>query len=80
MKSIKPLLKGNIKFIAKEVKVDVSLIRYADVIWIQTNAISHASYYVVVTKARKLGKPIRYFTNASATKCVEQIVENDRKR
>ena len=79
VKSLKPLLKGDIKFIAKEMKIDVSLVRYADVIWIQTNAIPHRSYYSIVNTARKLGKPIRYFTNASAAKCADQIVENDKR-
>ena len=78
VKALKPLLKGDIKFIAREMKIDVSLVRYADVIWIQSNAIPHRSYYSIVNTARKLGKPIRYFTNASAVKCAEQIVENDK--
>ena len=79
LKSMKPLFKGDIKFIAKEMKIDVSLVRYADVIWVQSNAIPHRSYYSIVNTARKLGKPIRYFTNASAVKCAEQIVENDKR-
>ena len=79
VKALKPLLKGDIKFIAREMKIDVSLVRYADVIWIQSNAIPHRSYYSIVNTARKLGKPIRYFTNASAAKCAEQIVENDKR-
>ena len=77
VKILKPLFKGDIKFIAKEMKIDVSLVRYADVIWIQTNAIPHRSYYSIVNTARKLNKPIRYFTYASAMKCAEQIVLND---
>ena len=68
-KSSEARLKGDIKFIAKRMKIDVSLVRYADVIWIQSNAIPHRSYYSIVNTARKLGKPIRYFTNASAAKC-----------
>ena len=77
VKILKPLFKGDIKFIAKEMKIDASLVRYADVIWIQTNAIPHRSYYSIVNTARKLNKPIRYFTYASAMKCAEQIVLND---
>lgn len=79
VKSLKPLFKGNIKFIAKEMKIDVSHIRHADVIWVQTNAISHASFYSIANAARKLRIGIRYFTNASSKKCAEQIVENDKK-
>lgn len=79
VKALKPMLKGDIKFIAKEMKIDVSLVRYADVVWIQTNAIPHRSYNNIVNTARKLGKPIRYFANASAAKCAEQIVESDKR-
>lgn len=79
VKVLKPMFKGDIKFIVKEMKIDVSLVKYADVIWIQCNAIPHRSYYSIVNTARKLGKPIRYFTYASATKCAEQIVENDKR-
>ena len=77
VKAIKPLLKGDIKFIPREMKIDVSLVRYADVIWIQTNAIPHRSYYSIVDTARKYHKPIRYFKFASASKCAEQILENE---
>lgn len=79
VKALKPLLKGDIKFIPREMKIDVSLVRYVDVIWVQTNAIPHRSYYSIVNTARKYGKPIRYFTNASAGKAAEQIVENDKR-
>lgn len=78
VKALKPMLNGDIKFIAKEMKIDVSLVRYAETIWIQTNAIPHRSYNSIVNTARKLGKPIRYFTNPSAVKCAEQIVNNDK--
>ena len=77
VKAIKPLLKGDIKFVPREMKIDVSLVRYADVIWIQTNALPHRSYYSIVDTARKYHKPIRYFTFASASKCAEQIVKNE---
>ena len=79
VKALKPPLKGDIKFIAREMKIDVSLVRYADAIWIQSNAIPHRSYYSIVNTARKLGKPIRYVTNASAVKCAKQIAENDKR-
>ena len=61
VKSLKPLLMGDIKFIAKEMKIDVSLVRYADVVWIQTNAIPHRSYYSIVNTARKMDKAYKIF-------------------
>jgi cell division protein FtsB len=77
VKAIRPLLKGDIKFVPREMKIDVSLVKNADVIWIQTNAIPHRSYYSIVDTARKYRKPIRYFTFASASKCANQVVCND---
>lgn len=77
VKSLKPMVKGEIKFVAREAKIDASLVRNADVIWIQTNALPHRSFYSIANIARKLRKPIRYFTNASAVKCFKQMVEND---
>ena len=77
-KAIKPMLTGNVRFISKELTFDTSIIRHAEVIWVQTNAISHTQYYRVVDTARQYKKPVRYFTNASAEKCAIQMVENDR--
>ena len=76
-KAVKPLLTGNVRFISRDLIFDTSIIRHADVIWIQTNAISHKQYYRIVDTARQHSKPIRYFTYASASKCAEQVAEND---
>ena len=76
-KAIKPMLTGNVRFISKELTFDTAIIRHAEVIWVQTNAMSHTQYYRVVDTARMYKKPVRYFTNASAGKCALQVVEND---
>lgn len=36
-------------------------------------------YYKIIDIVRKYNKPIRYFAYASATKCAEQVVAEDRK-
>ena len=79
VKALKPMLKGKIRFVSKELVFDISIIRSAEVIWIQTNAIPHKAYNRIVDAARKHSKPVRYFMYASAAKCAEQIAENDRK-
>ena len=76
-KAIKPMLTGNVRFISKELTFDTTIIRHAEVIWVQTNAMSHTQYYRVVDTARLYKKPVRYFTNASAEKCAIQVLEND---
>lgn len=53
------------------------IIKRADVVWIQTNCIGHKSYYNIIDLARKYGCKVRYFAYASATKCAEQVVEQE---
>lgn len=78
VKAIKPMLKGNVRFVAKElVNFDLSLIRSAEVVWVQSNAIPHKTYYRIVDAVRKYGRPLRYFAYASAAKCAEQAAEFD---
>ena len=77
-KGIKDLLTGNIRFIDKDLVFDTALVRHADVIWIQPNALGHNMYYRIVDTARQYGKPVRYFTYASWKKCAEQVAEGDK--
>lgn len=76
-KAIRQLLTGKIRFIDKDKSFDSGIIRYADIIWIQTNALSHSMFYTVIDEARKLNKPIRYFLFSGAVKCAIQIMEED---
>ena len=71
-KAIHPMLPG-VRFFDREMLPDVNAIRGADVIWIQSNAISHKFYYRVIDTARKENIPVRYFGFASARKCAEQL-------
>ena len=77
LKAIRPMLTGNIRFVDKDLVFNVNLVRNADVIWIQPNAMSHSQYYRVVDAARQHGKPVRYFTYASAAKGAIQLMEAD---
>lgn len=79
LKAIKPMLTGNVRFIDKDLIFDTGIIRHADIIWIQTNALSHSQYGRITDTARIFKKPIRYFSNASATICAEQLMKEDRK-
>lgn len=54
------------------------IIRKADVVWIQTNAIAHKSFYGIIDLCRRYNKKVRYFKYASAAKCAEQVVEDER--
>ncbi len=77
-KVIKPLLRGSVRFIDKDLYTfDPAIIRSADVVWIQPNAMSHTQYYRVLDIARQYKKPVRYFTHASAYKGAVQVMDND---
>lgn len=75
-KEIKPKL-PDVRFIHREMVPNTDMIRRADVVWIQTNALSHSFYYKIIDEARKHGIPVRYFAYASAVKCAEQLVNED---
>jgi hypothetical protein len=72
------MLKGSIRFIDRGYTFDTAIIRGAEVLWIQPNAIPHKMYYRIIDQARRLKKPVRYFTNASAALCAQQVAEGDR--
>jgi len=78
LKQLRPLLKGNVRFIDKDVKAfDKIIVRNSDTIWLQVNAMSHTQFYRVVDTARFYGKQIRYFTYVSAVKDAIQVMEAD---
>lgn len=75
-REIKPKLPG-VRFVDRDMLPNLEMIRRADVVWIQSNALSHAFYYRIIDEVRKYNIPLRYFSYASATKCAEQIVRED---
>lgn len=72
IKAIKRYL-TNAKFFAEGNLPSLDIIRNADEIWIQTNAISHSFYGKVKDTAIVNGIPINYFKFAGIQKCLEQI-------
>ena len=80
IKAIKPLLTGCIRFIDKNKGFDNAIIRHADIVWIQPNALSHSQYYTIIDAVRQLKKPVRYFTYASALKCARQLCLADQEK
>ena len=76
LKEIRQKLTGNISFYEDKV-FDQRIIQNADVIWIQTNAISHSMYYRIIDQARMYDKQVKYFTKASAINGAVQIMKED---
>lgn len=77
-REIKPKL-PNIRFVDRTMAPNANLIRNADVIWIQPNALCHPHFYKIVDESKKYNIPIRYFSYSSPIKCAEQLVDEDRK-
>lgn len=73
IKSLKEQL-VNAKFYKNNDLHSLDVIRNADEIWIQPNAISHSFYTKIMDTARTSGVPVRYFSYAGAKKCLKQIV------
>lgn len=78
LKAIKPLL-PNIVFVNRGQNPNAELIRAADAVWIQANALSHKNYYKIINTVRTNRIPVRYFGYASARKCAEQLALEDMK-
>ena len=62
-------------FINYEKNFSVDLVKNADVIWIQSNAIKHSFYNKVINTARKCGVTCKYFQYAGVQKCAKQVVQ-----
>ncbi len=77
LKAIRPMLSGNIRFIDKDINFNVNIIRNTEIVWIQTNALSHSQYNRIVDAARLYKKTVRYFTYASASKGALQVLKAD---
>ena len=75
-REIKPKLSG-VTFVDRHRLPDKNLIRNADVVWLQSNAMNHGTYYRIIDEVRKYNIPVMYFSHASAQKCAEQLALAD---
>ena len=79
LKAIRPLL-PDVKFVdTANYGFDPEIVRNSDVVWIQTNCISHSQYGNILRLTRQNGIQLRYFAYASAKECARQLVLEDRK-
>ena len=66
-----------VKIIEPNENPNINLIRNADAIWMQTNAMPHSYYGKIMDIARQRKIPIKYFTYGSAELCARQLAEYD---
>lgn len=77
LKVIKPML-PDVKFVdAAQYAFNQDIIKNADVVWVQSNCLSHAQFANIIGKVRLYGVQLRYFGYSSAEKCAEQLVTED---
>ena len=69
----------DIRFIDRDMLPNPDLIRRADVVWIQTNALAHKYFYRIIEEVRKNNISLRYFSYAGVSKCAEQLAREDMK-
>jgi len=78
-KAIRPLLL-NARFIDRNTQPNRDVIKKADVVWIQVNALGHKHYTNIMDTARAHDVAIRYFSYSSAEKCARQVAQEDMER
>ncbi len=72
MKALLP----DIAYFSAEVIPNKDILRNADVVWVQTQYISHAAFYRIVS-ALGQNTQLRYFSSKSARSCAEQIATSE---
>ena len=70
----------DVVFISPDTLPNTDIIRGADEVWIQTNCISHSSYYKIMGVLREMDKQVRYFIYSGVGKCSEQMVKAFKER
>ncbi|MGN1136328.1 MAG: hypothetical protein ACI4SF_08930, partial [Oscillospiraceae bacterium] len=78
LRAFRPLIK-NVRIIDPYTNPDINLIRNADVVWMQTNAMPHSFYNKIMDIVRLRKIPVKYFAYASAEKCARQLAADDMK-
>lgn len=73
MKALLP----DVAYFSAEVIPNKDILRNADVVWVQTQYISHAAFYRIVS-ALGQNTQLRYFSSKSARSCAEQLVYAER--
>lgn len=78
LRAFRPLIK-NVRIIDPYTNPDINLIRNADVVWMQTNAMPHSFYNKIMDIVRLRKIPVKYFAYSSAEKCARQLAADDMK-
>lgn len=74
---LKNKLKGEIRYVSADLIFDKDIVKNCEMLWIQTNVMSHNCFDRIKDASIKHGVPIRYFTYNGSKLCAKQLREND---
>ena len=72
VKAIRPLL-NNVRYLSPSEQPNPGVILNSEVVWLQTNAMGHSSFYKIIDLIRRNDIKVCYFKYAGAEKCAEQL-------
>ena len=79
LKAIRPML-PDVRFVnVDNYAFNPEIVRNADVVWLQTNHISHTQYGNILRITRPYDIQLRYFDQGGAEKCAQQLAAEDMK-
>lgn len=65
------------RFYDRDTLRNPNMLKQADVVWLQTNAMPHSLFYHILDIARRENLTVRYFSSSSARNCAEQMVREE---
>ena len=71
------ILLPDVAYFSAEVIPNKDILRNADVVWVQTQYISHAAFYRIIS-ALGQNTQLRYFSSKSARSCAEQMATSEK--
>lgn len=74
---LKNKLKGEIRYVSADLIFDKDIVKNCEMLWIQTNVMSHNCFDRIKDASIKHGVPIRYFTYNGSKLCAKQLREYD---
>lgn len=66
----------DVTFVDRTTMPNSEMVKRADAVWIQTNALQHSHFYKIIEDVRKYNISLRYFSSAGVTKSAEQLASH----
>lgn len=66
----------DVTFVDRTTMPNSEMVKRAEAVWIQTNALQHSHFYKIIEDVRKYNISLRYFSSAGVTKSAEQLASH----